>query len=147
MALVVGIPTLGSVTPRTGTAKPGDYVRVADISAIPLGEPYGVSFVETAQDAYNYAQVPHSIYAVKQSDTQITVYSPVCPHLGCQVFFDRQNKQYVCPCHGSIFAADGARVSGPSPRGLDVLPSKIDKGGLWVQWVQYQSGVAEKTPV
>jgi menaquinol-cytochrome c reductase iron-sulfur subunit len=106
-----------------------------------------VSFVETAQDAYNYAQVPHSVYVVKRSDTDIVVYSPVCPHLGCQVFFDRLKKEYVCPCHGSVFGSDGARISGPTPRGLDVLPSKIDQGGVWVQWVQYQPGIAAKTPV
>jgi len=91
--------------------------------------------------------LPHSVYALKKSDTDIVVYSPVCPHLGCQVFFDRQVKEYVCPCHGSRFAEDGARLAGPTPRGLDTLPSKLDKGGLYVQWVQYKPGIAEQVPV
>jgi Rieske Fe-S protein len=67
--------------------------------------------------------------------------------LGCQVFFDRGAKEYVCPCHASKFSVDGARISGPTPRGLDTLPSKIEKGALFVQWVQYKPGVAEKTAV
>ncbi len=146
-ALVVGIPLVGSIAKAVEQAKPGDFVRVADVSTIPVGEPYGLSFVETAQDAYNFAQVPHSVYAMKNSDTDIVVYSPVCPHLGCQVFFDREKKEYVCPCHGSIFALNGARVTGPTPRGLDILPSKIESGALFVQWVQYQPGVSQKTPV
>jgi menaquinol-cytochrome c reductase iron-sulfur subunit len=87
------------------------------------------------------------VYALKKSDTEIAVYSPICPHLGCQVYFDREAKQYVCPCHGSHFGLDGSRINGPTPRGLDVLPSKIEQGGLMVQWVQYKPGTAEKTPV
>jgi hypothetical protein len=30
---------------------------------------------------------------------------------------------------------------------MDTLPSKIEKGQLMVQWVQYKPGIAEKTPV
>jgi menaquinol-cytochrome c reductase iron-sulfur subunit len=147
IALTVGIPVLASVGKGVGQAKPSDYVKIAEVSAIPTGEPYGISFVDTSQDAYLYAQVPHSVYALKKSDTDVTVYSPVCPHLGCQVFFDRQKKVYVCPCHASLFAEDGARISGPAPRGLDVLPSKIENGGLYVQWVVYKPGVPEQIPV
>lgn len=148
VALVAGIPLLGSAAEGvTKQASAGEYVDVAEVNAIPMGEPYGISFVETSQDAYLYSQVPHSVYALKKSDTDITVYSPACPHLGCQVFFDRQKKQYVCPCHGSVFADDGARITGPTPRGLDVLPSKIENGTLSVQWVQYKPGVPTKIPV
>lgn len=147
VALAAGIPLVGSVVASSGQAAPGEFIRVADVSAIPVGEPFGVTFAETVKDAYNVAVLPHNAYALKKSDTDITVYSPVCPHLGCQVYFDRQAKVYVCPCHGSHFALDGSRVSGPTPRGLDVLPSKIDQGGLLVQWVQYKPGIAEKTPV
>jgi Rieske Fe-S protein len=147
VAVVAGIPLIGSVASSAGQAQPGEFIRVADVSAIPVGEPFGITFAETTNDAYNVNVLPHSVYALKTSDTQIAVYSPVCPHLGCQVFFDRQAKEYVCPCHGSHFSLDGTRTAGPAPRGLDVLPSKIDKGGLFVQWVQYKPGIAEKTPV
>jgi menaquinol-cytochrome c reductase iron-sulfur subunit len=147
IALATGIPLVGFVTAETSAAEPGEFVAVADVASIPVGEPFGISFAEPTRDAYIYAVLPHSVYALKKSDTEVVVYSPVCPHLGCQVFFDRQKKEYVCPCHASIFAIDGARTAGPSPRGLDTLPSKIEKGQLMVQWVQYKPGVPEKTPV
>ena len=147
VALAAGVPLVGSVVSASGQAKAGEFIRVADVSAIPVGEPFGITFAETTTDAYNVAVLPHSAYALKKSDTEIAVYSPICPHLGCQVYFDREAKQYVCPCHGSHFALDGSRINGPTPRGLDVLPSKLDKGGLMVQWVQYKPGTAEKTPV
>jgi menaquinol-cytochrome c reductase iron-sulfur subunit len=147
VALVAGIPLVGSLVESSASAAPNAYVKVADVSAIPVGEPFGISFAEQTQDAYNVTMLPHSVYALKKSDTDIVVYSPVCPHLGCQVYFDRTRSEYVCPCHGSIFTIDGTRTAGPAPRGLDTLPSKIENGALLVQWVQYKPGVAEKTPV
>ena len=35
-----------------------------------------------------------------------------CMHRGCQV--DPANDRFVCPCHGSEYAADGAVLSGPT---------------------------------
>ena len=147
VALTAGIPLVGSLVESPGQAAAGQFVQVAEVSAIPVGQPFGVTFAETVKDAYNVITVPHSAYVLKKSDTDITVVSPVCPHLGCQVYFDRAANQYVCPCHASRFSVDGTRTAGPTPRGLDTLPSKIDNGALLVQWVQYKPGIAEKTPV
>ena len=42
-----------------------------------------------------------------------------CTHLACLCEWDEQNRQFVCPCHGSRFAEDGAHLGGPAPRSLD----------------------------
>jgi Rieske Fe-S protein len=44
--------------------------------------------------------------------------SLVCPHLGCRPAWHAAQRRFLCPCHGSAFALDGARLSGPAPRGL-----------------------------
>ena len=41
-----------------------------------------------------------------------------CPHLGCQVQFNRAEASWDCPCHGSRFAVDGSVLSGPATEGL-----------------------------
>jgi nitrite reductase/ring-hydroxylating ferredoxin subunit len=33
-----------------------------------------------------------------------------------------------CPCHGSVYAADGRVLSGPAPRSLDTLPMQVQGG-------------------
>lgn len=147
IALAVGIPLVGSVVGRFSQAPPSQFVEVADVASLPVGEPFALTFVEEAQDAYNISLLPHAVFAVKRSETDVTVFSPVCTHLGCQVFFDRASNTFECPCHGSVFALDGTVKAGPAPRPLDTLPTKIDKGQLSVQWVQYKPGVAEKTAV
>ena len=57
--------------------------------------------------------------------------SASCPHLGCGV--ERAPNGYFCPCHESQFDESGARLSGPSPRGLDRLAVRLEHGQVWVQ--------------
>ncbi len=45
--------------------------------------------------------------------------SRVCTHLGCLVKDGPDG--FLCPCHGSRFASDGALVKGPAPSALPWL--------------------------
>lgn len=42
--------------------------------------------------------------------------SLVCTHLGCIV--KPAGEGFECPCHGSLFTADGGVLKGPAPKGL-----------------------------
>ncbi len=37
-----------------------------------------------------------------------------CPHLGCSLIFNEQEKTWDCPCHSSRFDIDGKCIKGPS---------------------------------
>jgi len=56
--------------------------------------------------------------------------SAVCTHLGCIV--SRQDGEFECPCHGSVFDANGNVVSGPAPRALDYLDLSVSPDGQLV---------------
>ncbi len=43
----------------------------------------------------------------------------VCVHLGCLYAWKPTNDRFECPCHGSKYLKDGARVHGPAARNLD----------------------------
>ncbi|MEU6770458.1 FAD-dependent oxidoreductase [Streptomyces sp. NPDC046759] len=42
-----------------------------------------------------------------------------CTHLGCLVSFNRAERAWECPCHGSRFAVDGTVIQGPAVRPLE----------------------------
>ncbi len=55
------------------------------------------------------------------------VISAICTHLGCIV--DRNEDQFTCPCHGTVFDARGKLVSGPAPGPLPWLEIGLDPSG------------------
>ena len=148
VAAVIAVPKIGNLFGTTpASAQEGAYVKVTDMASLATGQVTGLTFVEENVDGYVHELLPHSVWAIKHSDTAATVFSPVCPHLGCQVLWNRDSQKFDCPCHGSVFARDGKVTAGPSPRALDALPSKIENGELLVEWVYYKLGIPEQVPV
>jgi menaquinol-cytochrome c reductase iron-sulfur subunit len=64
---------------------------------------------------------------------QFQVFAINCTHLGCPVRWFEGSGLFMCPCHGGVYYADGARASGPPPRGLYQYDVKIEDGQLWVR--------------
>ncbi|MFQ5685129.1 MAG: ubiquinol-cytochrome c reductase iron-sulfur subunit [Candidatus Scalindua sp.] len=61
----------------------------------------------------------HGIYSI----------SSRCTHLGCSVNWKQSNKNFECPCHGSIFDKDGRVKKGPAPRSLESYAVELAADG------------------
>ena len=44
----------------------------------------------------------------------LTPTAPRCPHMGCALKYNRAERSWDCPCHGSRFAEDGALLDNPA---------------------------------
>ncbi|HEY8497071.1 MAG TPA: Rieske 2Fe-2S domain-containing protein [Limnochordales bacterium] len=55
-----------------------------------------------------------------------------CPHLGCTVPWNENQKLFICPCHGSVYEPTGQNIAGPAPRPLDIMRVEIRGGRLFV---------------
>ncbi len=40
--------------------------------------------------------------------------SSVCTHQGCTINYSHANTNFPCPCHGSVFSAQGSVLQGPA---------------------------------
>lgn len=58
------------------------------------------------------------IAAYRDYDNTLKTFSAVCPHLGCIVQWNADEKSFDCPCHGSRFASDGKVINGPAQEDL-----------------------------
>ena len=55
---------------------------------------------------------------VKQDSLGVMALVATCTHLGCEVHYYPEKKQWLCPCHGSIYDIEGRPVTGPAPKAM-----------------------------
>jgi len=95
-------------------------------------------------DGWRKALSEKAVYVTKDSQGQLRVLTSICPHLGCTVPWNKEKKQFICPCHGGAFAPDGSRIAGPSLRGMDALETSVENGQLLVQFQYFRQLVSDK---
>jgi len=144
--LIVGVPFLRAVLTRANVKK-SDWTEVARISSLPAGQPKDFKFLMPTEDAYLRGTALRSVWVIRRSPEDITVFSPVCTHLGCFYAWNGKTAHFECPCHASVFDIDGKVLGGPAPRPLDTLPFKVENGVLFVQWEQFKAGTREKISI
>jgi glycine/D-amino acid oxidase-like deaminating enzyme/nitrite reductase/ring-hydroxylating ferredoxin subunit len=61
----------------------------------------------------------------KEKDGTLHAFSAACTHKGCTLTWNNADRTWDCPCHGSIFSADGSIIHGPAVEPLSArnLPS------------------------
>jgi menaquinol-cytochrome c reductase iron-sulfur subunit len=85
-----------------------------------------------------------AIYILPAKEGVLRVLSPICPHLGCSIPWVEAKQQFICPCHTAVFALDGSRISGPAPRSMDDLESKVENGMLQVRYQYFRQLIPTK---
>lgn len=56
--------------------------------------------------------------AYHSEDDRYYLVSTRCPHLGCQLAWNQEERSWDCPCHGSRFSYDGTRIDAPASNSL-----------------------------
>lgn len=147
IALVLAVPLLSSLIGPLLRKKNAQWIKVGKLPELSSDHPVNISFRDRAVDAYIRENITRDIWVVNLSGRGLTVYSPICTHLGCHFNWDSAKGRFVCPCHGSIFALNGAVLGGPAPRPLDTLPSKVENGELYIEWERFEPGTPRKIRV
>jgi menaquinol-cytochrome c reductase iron-sulfur subunit len=96
------------------------------------------------RDAWRKIISEKAVYVLPEKKGTLRVLSPICPHLGCSIPWNEIKQQFICPCHVAVFATDGAKVSGPAPRSMDDLESKVENGVLKVRYQYFRQLIPTK---
>jgi menaquinol-cytochrome c reductase iron-sulfur subunit len=149
VAGVAVVPSVTLVTESGNDAGPGGepWIRVARLDALEQGKPTRVTAIGAEIDAWTRAPDRRLgvVFLIRDSETSVRALSAVCPHLGCTV--ETADPGFLCRCHDSVFAPDGAARTGPSPRGLDPLPVRITDGAVYIQYLRFRLGTPERVRV
>jgi Rieske Fe-S protein len=118
---------------RPRLAAPSDqWLDVATLAELTGPQPIAKKVLAAHVSGWATTREEHNVFVLPAKNNQVL--SPICPHEGCEVAWEQARNRFACPCHESYFTADGTRLSGPAPRGLDALPARVQDGKLQVQY-------------
>ncbi len=107
-----------------------DWVDVAAVDSLPLNTPHEVFYHQKRTDGWKTLDEKRTAWIVKDQSSKITAFGPQCTHLGCAYHWEQEARQFLCPCHTSIFSIEGKVITGPAPRPLDQFDTRVEKGKL-----------------
>jgi serine/threonine protein kinase len=96
---------------------------IAQASAVPLNS--AITFKNPDPTS------PHPAVLVHLANNQFVAFDSTCPHAGCQVSYNVQDKLLECPCHGAMFdpAKQAAVVQGPADKPLTPIQITVHSDG------------------
>lgn len=143
MGAMLAVPVLRYVlSPLYAKTKGSEWSEVGEVSEFAASTgPVRKTITFTRRDGWREVVSAQSVYVSRAGDGQLKVISAICPHLGCSVSWQADHANFVCPCHGGVFKADGENVSGPPPRAMDALPTQVKDGKLQVHFKYFRPNV------
>jgi len=66
---------------------------------------------------------------VKRDSLGVMALVATCTHLGCEVNYYPEKQEWLCPCHGSVYDAEGRPISGPAPKALPRVAVELKSDG------------------
>ncbi|MDR5730078.1 MAG: ubiquinol-cytochrome c reductase iron-sulfur subunit [Terriglobia bacterium] len=143
MGAILAVPVLRYVLyPLYAKASGTEWSDVGEMSEFEGSKaPMRKTITFAQRDGWREVVSAQSVYVSRNAAGQLEVLSAICPHLGCSVSWQQAQDDFFCPCHGSVFKADGQVIAGPSPRGMDRLPIRVKDGKLQVHFEYFRSNV------
>jgi Rieske Fe-S protein len=149
-AAILGLPALRAfLAPMKRAPAKENWIKVADdIALLDLGVPIRLDFVQLKQDAWVESRVMSTVWVQTDDGAAFRAFNGHCTHLGCGFSYDAEKKIFQCPCHrGAFDVKTGAVLAGPPPRPLDQLKTEVRDSALYVNYLDYRLGVAERTAI
>lgn len=105
---------------------PHPWSEAIDLPPVRSGSPIVVRYAVLV----NGQRVTRRAFLVADEQGQVAALSDRCTHQGCPVFWNAATRTFFCPCHGGTYDRDGKVLSGPPPRPLHRLETRMDGGRL-----------------
>ncbi len=137
----LGVAAFRFLRPRIASNFNENWIDVSAVAELSGEEPLTKKIRTERITGWAVGTEQHQVFVLPRQNQDL---SAMCPHDGCEVAWDQQAKRFSCPCHESYFGPDGSRLSGPAPRGLDQLPSRVQDGKLQVKYQSFENNATEQ---
>ena len=113
--------------------RPRPWVNLGPIGKFPQNETRLATFDNPLKQPWDGITANTGVYVRNLGPEKFLIFAVNCAHLGCPVEWFPQSGLFMCPCHGGVYYENGARASGPPPRGLYECNWRVRDGQLEVE--------------
>ena len=118
ISILISIPAIGFLLSPIFSKKTYTWVTVGPIDRVPIGVPTPMVAQLPLTQGPPAPPQPRVVYVVRHADGSTKALSSICTHMQCNVHWDTQLQQFLCPCHGGLYDIDGTNTGGPPPQPL-----------------------------
>jgi Rieske Fe-S protein len=108
------------------------WISLGSLDQFPTGQTRLAFFKNPFTRSWDGQTDNVACYVRRMTATTFQVFAINCAHLGCPVRWFPESHLFMCPCHGGVYYANGARAAGPPPRGLFTYDWKIEEETLHI---------------
>jgi len=128
LASVIGVGVLvSSIKLPAGTA-PGTQTTFTQTGGT-AGSIANVNSLNVGTPVYFYYPQGYPNVLLKNADGSLVALSLLCTHVCCECSYYASSNVIACPCHGSVFDANGNVLQGPASSPLPKVQLKVDSAG------------------
>lgn len=133
VGMALAVPVLRYLfAPWRKDASYDSWISLGPANGFPAGKTRLATYKNPAMNPWDGQTDNVACYVRNAGSNQFQVFAINCAHLGCPVRWFPQSQLFMCPCHGGVYYADGARAAGPPERGLFTYSWKIVAGELHI---------------
>lgn len=131
---LLGVPAARFVAGASLEQKPEHWIPVGAPDKLLPNDFTRVVYALRVKDAWREVTKEGLIYVrpIQRAGAsgEFRALSAVCTHLGCNVRWRPEDSRFACPCHAGLYDANGDVISGPPPRPLRQLETRVTNGVL-----------------
>ena len=119
------------ITPSLKKAT-GKWVDFGEVEVLSPGGISMLTYEFMIKDGWLVLPQRGFVWAYANNDHDIKVFSSTCTHLACNVIWQEETNEFICPCHSGRFDSNGKPLAGPPTKPLSILEHKIEDENLLV---------------
>ncbi len=136
VSVILAVPLVGYVlSPIVRKRKSGyaSWISLGSIDQFPSGQTRLATFRNPVVNPWDGETADIPCWVRRIDGRTFQVFAINCAHLWCPVRWFPQSNLFMCPCHGGVYYADGARAAGPPGRGLFEYNYKLQGDNLFIE--------------
>lgn len=133
IALALSIPGIGYVLTPVLRKDEQAWIKIGRVAELQARTFTKAIFRYISSSGYVRSEKSAFVWIKREANGEITAFSPVCTHMGCNVSWNGMKAQFECPCHGGEYDEQGIVIGGPPPKPLQRFLTMVENDVVYIK--------------